>query len=148
MLINFRPQARSTTGICAAWPPAQLPLIYFFFSDFVASAWGVEGLPVWVVTTKGGITVDIPRPRHLPVPTHENHWNPPEMERDRVGSEEEARVSWWGCQATVSSLMDGRPARLRALGIQSHPSEMVWSPGSISWLLERRGVGCLAYWGV
>ena len=45
MLINFRPQARSSTGICVAWPEAQLPLIYFFSSDFVASAWGVEGLP-------------------------------------------------------------------------------------------------------
>ena len=109
MLINFRPQARSSTGICVAWPAAQLPLIYFFSSDFVASAWGVEGLPVWVVTTKGAITVDIPRPRHLPLPTHENHWNPPRNgERSSwvVGRSESLLVGMSG----DSVLADGWPS--------------------------------------
>ena len=88
--------------------------LFLFLGFYGSSARGVLGLPVWVVvTTKGTITVDIPRhdTRHSQ-PTRTSGILP-EMERDRVGwvgfgrSGEEAQVSWWGCQGTVSSLMDG-----------------------------------------
>ena len=123
MLINFRPQARSSTGICVAWPAALSPLIYFFFSDFVASAWGVGLGPA----SLGGDNkrchhCRYPRPRHLPLPTpHENQRNLPRNgERSSWGRSESLLVGMSG----GSVLADGwhRPPRPR--GIQSHPASV------------------------
>ena len=100
MLINFRPQARSSTGICVAWPAALSPLIYFFFLDFVASAWGVGLGP----DSLGGDNkrchhCRYPRPRHLPLPTpHENQRNLP-----RNGE----RSSWGRSESLLVGMSDG-----------------------------------------
>ena len=145
MLINFGPQARSSTGICAAWPgarsrPGGAGTELFSFSRIL---WQLGSGRLGPASLGGGDNkryhhCRYPSPRHPPLPTHENQRNPPR------NGERSSWLGWiwkkWRRSAGLlvgmsgdSVLADGWPSPTRLRGIQSHP----WDDGSVGHQLAR-----------